>query len=132
MLDYESRVCLNRVLPPHERACTKMAPSACTSHQVSVSCLTLGSVISRIADTPAYSMARTACVARALTLAITPPHTVVIRHYSLFANMLLAKAHQVLRDRGTACMLAVPRPERKRLYRIAARVIRVVETHACA
>ena len=132
MLDYESNVCLNRVLPPHERRCTQMTPSACISHQIRVSCLTIGSVMSRMNDTPGSSAARAACYYRALTLSITPPHTLLIRHHPLFTNTLLTKAHQVLRDRGTAIMLAVPRAARKRLYRAASRVIRVAKPHACA
>ena len=125
MLDYESKVCLNRVLPPPERACTKMAPSACISHQVKVSCLTLSSVMTRMGVTPASSTARAACYSRALTLAITPPHTILIRHYNLFTNTLLTQAHKVLRDRETPIMLAVSRSARKRLYRAASRVIKL-------
>lgn len=124
MLDYESKVCLNRVLPPDERACTKMAPSECTLHQVRVSCLTIGSVLRRMNDTPALSLARAACFYKALTLAIRPPHTILISHYDYFKNTLLTKADQVLGNRGLARMLSVPRRARKRLYRAALRVIK--------
>ena len=125
MLDYESKICLNRVLPPHERCCTRMKQSACISHQIKVSCLVLSSVIRPINEA-SDPMRRAACIFKCFERVVTPPHTLLIEHEPAFKLVLSGRAEKVLSDRDmhAPCMLALSRNTRKRLYRAAARVIR--------
>ncbi len=121
MLDCESRVCLNRLLPPHERHARKLGVVTCIDHQIKVSCLMLRSVFDRFCASPAFSHSRIQCLCDALSRAATPPHTTIMLHHPSFRASILNKAEMVMREHGT---WGHGGRLRRKMRRVAKRVIR--------
>jgi hypothetical protein len=120
MLDYESRVCLNRVLPPRDRYCTRLSRDACVDHQVHVSAKTLNSVFNHRNDAldPAQ---RSACLTTLLERAVQPPHIILLEMKPGFRSVLRTRAEEILTYRVLRhyWLMRITRNARKRLYRAA-------------
>jgi hypothetical protein len=124
MLDYESRVCLNRVLPANERCCLKMCRNRCIAHQIAVSCLAIQSVLDRLEASPPCSSARIACYTDVFRRSIAPPHSILIARHARYKAVLIDKAiEMMLSKRGEKW--GQPRRVWKAMHRAAARALRV-------
>lgn len=128
MLDYESKVCMNQVLLPRDRFCSRFQSKECIRHQTKVSSAALKSVLDRCSSVLWYDpMYRVKTVRTLLARATSAPHIILITLYHEFRAEVWQKADDVLvaRAHKPAWLMRLTRNVRKRLYRTARRAIRV-------